>query len=481
MTAKNNMIDKKTKIVATISDLHCEVDFLRQIHDAGVDVIRLNTAHQSPEETLKVVKNVRQVSERMALLVDTKGPEIRTTKVDKKFTIKRGETIAIKGSPQGKVSGPELLYVSYGRFVKDVPIGSSILIDDGEIELVVQSKRSGKIIAKAKNSGEIGGNKSVNVPGVHVSLPSLSKKDKEYIMFAIKHDLDFIAHSFVRNKHDVQAIQTILDKHKSPIKIIAKIENQEGVDNIDEILDQAYGIMVARGDLAVEIPAEKVPLVQKELIKKCVVRQKPVITATQMLHSMIKNARPTRAEVSDVANAILDGTDAIMLSGETAYGDYALEAVRMMSKIALSVEPKTALPAILPIFMNDNEITAHLARAAVRLSQELDIKEIMVTSRSGFSASLIAAYRGRVPVFVKCFDLRRVREFALTYGVNAHLVKPGPSRQLLRKVLTTLVKKNKLKMSDSIIYLGSDLRGEVAAIFLEVGQVSKYVHQKLAD
>lgn len=469
------MINKRTKIVATVSDRSCTPEFLRQIHDAGVDVIRLNTAHQTPKDTLKVIKDARQVSERLALLVDTKGPEIRTTEVKQRIELKKGETIIIKGCSGDKVSTRDTLYVNYPSFSRALPVGTSILIDDGEIELVVQKKKVGSLVCKAKDAGEIGSKKSINVPDVHINLPSLSKKDKEYVLFAIKHNVDFIAHSFVRNKQDVLAIQKILDKHNSQVKIIAKIENKEGVDKIDEILDHAYGVMVARGDLAIEIPAEQVPQVQKDLIKKCIARQKPVITATQMLHTMIKNPRPTRAEVSDVANAIMDGTDAIMLSGETAYGEYPLEAVQMMSKIAVATENNVLLTCGIPVFPSDNKITSYLARSAVELSQQLGVKEIMVSSKSGFSASLIASYRGTVPIFVKCFDDRRMRELALTYGVNAHLVKPTPSKQLRKQVLSRLVKKGKLKKTDLIMHLASDIDAQSTANMLEIGEVGKYV------
>ena len=237
----------------------------------------------------------------------------------------------------------ECVAVSYKNFVKDLNVGCKVLIDDGEIEFTITEKKEDKLLAIAENSGELGSRKSVNIPGVRISLPSLTPRDLEVIDLAIKHNVDFIAHSFVRNRQDVLDIQGILNAHQSPIKIIAKIENQEGVDNIDEILEVAYGVMVARGDLGIEVPQEKIPGIQRLLIKKCVQAKKPVIVATQMLHTMIKNPRPTRAEVTDIANAIYYRTDAVMLSGETAYGDYPVEAVRTMAAIAEEAE-KTKMP-----------------------------------------------------------------------------------------------------------------------------------------
>ena len=397
-------MQKLTKIVATISDKKCDVEFLRDLYFAGMNVVRLNTAHQTREGSLKVINNVRAVSGKLAILVDTKGPEIRTTKSDYELPIKYGDIVYVKGDPDKKTS-PEMIYVSYSGFVNDVPVGSRILIDDGELELIVKEKDSEKLTCTAMNNGYIQGKKSVNIPSVHITLPSLSKKDKDFIEFAIEHELDFIAHSFVRNKEDVMAVQKILDKHNSSIKIIAKIENQDGVDNIDEILEHVYGIMIARGDLAIEIPKQRIPIVQKQLIKKCIEKRKPVITATQMLHTMIKNPRPTRAEVSDVANAIYDGSDAIMLSGETAYGNYPLESVQTMAQIAEEIEQNKCDFLEIPMMILNNEISAYLSKAAVKASVRLNkVRAIVADSMSGRTIRALAAYRGKKPVYAICYN-----------------------------------------------------------------------------
>ena len=326
---------KHTKIVATVSDQRCDVAFVEALYKAGMNVVRLNTAHMMEEGLTRVVNNVRTVSDRIGILMDTKGPEVRTTTTVNKEPIpfKTGEIVKVIGNPDQETSH-DCICVSYKNFVNDLAIGSDILIDDGDLEMKVTGKSGDCLLCEIQNDATLGSRKSVNVPGVRINLPSLTEKDRNNILWAIDHDLDFIAHSFVRNKQDVLDIQRILDERNSPIKIIAKIENQEGVDNIEEILEVAYGVMIARGDLGIEVPAEKIPGIQRMLIRKCVEVKKPVIVATQMLHSMINNPRPTRAEVTDIANAIYYRTDALMLSGETAYGKYPIEAVQTMTKVA---------------------------------------------------------------------------------------------------------------------------------------------------
>jgi len=367
--------------------------------------------------------------------------------------------------------------VNCQKFVNYIPKAATILIDDGDIELRVIGKNSGYLECQILNDGQLKSHKSINVPGVDLKLPSIGPRDKEFINLAIQYDLDFIAHSFVRSKQDCLAIQKILDQKKSQIKIIAKIENRQGVDNIDEILDHVYGVMIARGDLGIEIPAEEVPIIQKKLIKKCIERQKPVITATQMLHSMIENPRPTRAEISDVANAIFDGTDAIMLSGETAYGKYPVQSVACMSRVAKRIEAHNRPLVHLPVFKNDNDpITNYLAKSAVLAAQELDAKEIIVATQTGFSAEVIASYRGKTPIFAKAFNPRRMRELSLTYGVNAHLVKSSPQdKQLVHKIFTELVAKKKLDKKDLVIYLSGDTNQNISANFMEICEVGKYI------
>jgi pyruvate kinase len=411
---------------------------------------------------------VRQVSEKIALLMDTKGPEIRTTKCAGDLELKTGDKVIIKGDPSG-ITTKEVICVSYAKIADDVMAGSHILFDDGEIDLMVHEVIEGLLHCEVLNSGILGSKKSVNIPGVRINLPSLTDRDLDFINYAIENDIDFIAHSFVRNAQDVLEIQKILDAHDSPIKIIAKIENQEGVENIDEILEVVYGVMVARGDLGIEIPQEKIPLVQRQLIRKCVEAKKPVIVATQMLHSMIKNPRPTRAEVTDVANAIYYRTDAIMLSGETAYGAYPVEAVKTMSSIAREVEDAKDSRNDIPVDLVKHDVTAYLADTAVKASKELPIKTVLTDSLTGKTARYLAAFRGSLPVVALCYNKRVGRELALSYGVFPRLTEPGSSKsEIMHKTVTKLKKKDVLGDDDLVAYLGGSFGIGGGTTYLEI-------------
>jgi pyruvate kinase len=466
---------KKTKIVATISDLRCDVSFIRSLFENGMNVVRLNTAHQSIHDTLKVIQNVREVSDSIAMILDTKGPEIRTTPSDYKVDVKTGDTIRLKGNGSASTT-PDCIVVSYDQFVNEVAPGQIILIDDGELEFEVVEKKDDYLLCKATNDGTVKGKKSVNVPGVKFSLPALSIKDREYIDFAIEHDIDFIAHSFVRNKEDVIELQRILDQHKSRIKIIAKIENQEGVDNLDEILQHVYGVMVARGDLAIEIPYEKIPGIQKMIINKCIDSRKPVIVATQMLHSMIENPRPTRAEVSDVANAIYSKADAIMLSGETAYGNYPVDAVRTMARIATEVEKSRSDLHKTEMLVMSTRTSAYLAKSAVEASLELDCKAIIADTSTGRTIRNVAGYRGRKVVFAQCYDKRVVRELSLSFGVYADHTKEGPNYHFIVQALNSLLERDMLQKSDKVVILGGNFEWTQSASFIEISTVENLLN-----
>jgi pyruvate kinase len=461
-------MQKLTKIVATISDRKCDVEFLEKLFHEGMNVVRLNTAHQGHEDTLRVIQNVRKVSEKIALLLDTKGPEIRTTRVANAIPVAEGDVIKLKGAPDTD-STPEMICVNYANIVADVPVGSRILIDDGELEMEVVDKNAEFLSCKIGNSGVIEGRKSVNIPSVSIKLPSLSEKDREYVLFAIENDLDFIAHSFVRNKEDVLAIQEILDQHQSEIKIIAKIENQDGVDNIDEILDFAYGIMIARGDLAIEIPREKIPFVQKQIIKKCAKRRKPVIVATQMLHSMIKNPRPTRAEVTDIATAIFDGTDAIMLSGETAYGNYPVESVQTMTRIALEVEKDKEPFVDCGYEVLTDDVSAYLCKAAVKSAVRMNAKAIIADTTSGRTVRNVTGFRGKVPVFAMVYQERTMRELSLSYGVYANHLQPfNTTDEFLSHSSAMLIKHKVLDQNDKVVILAGSFGKKKGANFIQI-------------
>ncbi|MFC2132681.1 pyruvate kinase [Bacteroidota bacterium] len=344
------------------------------------------------------------------------------------------------------------------------------MIDDGDVALTILEKKEGKLLCEVNNSGVIKGRKSVNVPGISFRLTSVTERDRMFIDLAIKENLDFIAHSFVRNKDDVIAVQKLLDEKNSKIKIIAKIENQDGVDNINEILDHVYGIMIARGDLGIEIPAERIPVIQRQLIKKCTERKKPVIVATQMLHTMIKNPRPTRAEVSDIANAIYSRTDAIMLSGETAYGDYAVEAVNTMRKIALEVEKNRNPKKDFSVVSIDNKIAAFLSNAAVKAASQLSAKAVICDTLTGRTARYLSAFRGKNPVYAMCYKKSVVRELALSYGVFPdYMDHKASTDEFKHNAVFTLIEQKKIEPDDRILIIGGSFGPRRGASFIDIG------------
>lgn len=465
------MIRKRTKIVATISDKRCEPDFLRELFQAGMDVVRINSAHLNIESALKIINNIKAVSEKIAILIDTKGPEIRTTICDSPLTLKKGTRINVIGDPEKKTSY-EAIYVSYKNITSDVPAGSAILLDDGELKLTVERRTPSLLECIVENDGTLGSRKSVNVPSAKISLPSLTDKDRAFIEMATKNDIDFIAHSFVRSRQDVLDVKAELAKYKSDIKIISKIENEEGLENLEEILEESYGMMVARGDLAIEIPYEKIPGLQKIMINKCIVSRKPVIVATQMLHSMIENPRPTRAEVSDVASAIYSQTDAVMLSGETAMGKYPVEAVRAMTKIAMEVEKNKEKFLDIPYMNVTGEISAYLAKVAVKTAYRISAKGVVADTLSGRTIRDMASYRGINLILAQCYSKRTMRELALSYGVYASYQEKRKSvDEFIQKAMHNLTMKHDVNEDDIIVILAGNFSNGAGFSFIEVGTV----------
>ena len=462
---------KRTKIVATISDENCESGFIKELYESGMDVIRINSAHLNIDSALRIIKNTREVSDKIAIIIDTKGPEIRTTVCDVPIQLKKGSKITITGDPTKK-SSDDVIYVSYTAFASDVPLGSVILIDDGELELKVLKKKGNALECIIENDGILGSRKSVNIPDTKICLPSLTEKDKVFIEMAARNEVDFIAHSFVRSRQDVLDVQAVLDIYKSSIKIIAKIENQEGVENIDDILENVYGIMVARGDLAIEIPYEKIPGIQKMIITKCIVSRKPVIVATQMLHSMISNPRPTRAEVSDIASAIYSQTDAIMLSGETANGKYPVEAVKTMTKVAFEVEKNKEKFLDIPYLNVTGEISAYLAKVAVKTAFRIGARGIIADTTGGRTIRDMASYRGINLILAQCYSECTMREMALSYGVYASYQERKKSiDEFIHIALKNLVKTHNLNGDDIVVVLAGNFSGGSGFSFIEVGSV----------
>lgn len=466
---------KKTKIVCSISDRRCEVDFLRKLFFAGMNVVRMNTAHATPDGIRTIIRNTREVSPHLALLIDTKGPEVRTTNVEHPITYKKGDVVKIFGRPEMDTTH-DIVNVSYTDFTKCVGKGAHILFDDGLLDMLVMEQVGPMLVAQVQNDGVLGAHKSVNVPGVHIDLPALTEKDKKNINLAIDEDIDFIAHSFVRSADDVMAVQKMLDERGSDIKIISKIENQEGVDNIDEIIDASYGIMIARGDLGIEVPLEQIPGIQRTIMHKCEQKKKPVIVATQMLHTMIDNPRPTRAEVTDIANAIYSRTDALMLSGETASGKYPLEAVQTMAAIAEQAEQDRMNSDDFDIPLSSTcSQREFLAHTAIESTRNLGVAGIIAASESGQTARDIAAFRGPTPVLAICYNNEKtMRWLNLSYGViPIYQKKHLSSLFLFVAALRMLLQKGYIKKDDKIAYLGGSIGGRGGATFLEINRVSQ--------
>lgn len=450
---------KKTKIVCTIGPASESVEILEGLIDAGMNVARLNFSHGNFEEHLVRIERIRQISEKIGepigIMLDTKGPEIRTHKMeDPVINLVKGSTIRI--AMKEVLGNSEKFSISYPGLINDVNKGMHILLDDGLVDLQVKEidTENQEIITRALNSGELKDNKGVNVPGASFSLPGLTKKDRGDIKFGLENGINFIAASFIRTANDVLEIKEILEENdKLGVQIISKIENQEGIDNLDDIISVSDGIMVARGDLGVEIPVEEVPIVQKEMINKCRKAGKPVIIATQMLDSMEDNPRPTRAEASDVANAIFDGTDAIMLSGETAAGSYPVEAVHTMSNIAVRTEASTegedayALRAF-----DQSDTTEAIGQAVGHTAKNLGIKTIVAATDSGYTARMISKYRPKADIVAMTFSEEAALSLTLKWGVQPYVAaKPETTDDMFNKTVQFVVSKDIAKEGDLII------------------------------
>ncbi|MGP1494312.1 MAG: pyruvate kinase PykF [Streptobacillus sp.] len=414
---------KMTKVVCTIGPKSEKKEVLKELVLSGMNVMRLNFSHGDHEEHGARIKTIREISKEtgkhVAILLDTKGPEIRTgshAEGDVKYDLVEGQDFIVTTDYSFKGT-PEKISVSYPGMTKDLKPGDTILVDDGLIGLEVKEIKGEEIFCKVKNSGALGQKKGVNLPGVSVSLPALAEKDKADLKFGCEVGVDYIAASFIRKASDVAEVRRVLDDNGGEnIKIISKIENQEGIDNFDEILELSDGIMVARGDLGVEVPVEEVPFMQKMMIRKCNAVGKPVITATQMLDSMQKNPRPTRAEAGDVANAILDGTDAVMLSGESANGKYPVEAVKTMAKISA----KTDEYGVSKIYYtHEVTITEAISKGAVEAAENLGAKLIVCWTKTGRAAKMIRKYNPSMPIIALTDSDVTARQLALVRGVRA--------------------------------------------------------------
>lgn len=439
-------------------------EMMKKLVENGMDVARFNFSHGDHEEQkmrMDLLKEVRkELKVPVAILLDTKGPEIRTgeLKDHKKVTLKENQTFVLTTS---EVEGDnERVSITYKGLPQDVTAGGQILIDDGLICLEVQETTGTEIVCRVINGGELGEKKGINVPNVSIKLPNLTENDKSDLLFGIEQGIDFVAASFIRNAEAIYEIKDLLRENGGEgIDVIAKIENAEGVENIDSIIDAADGVMVARGDLGVEIPASDVPHVQKIIIEKCNHKYKPVITATQMLDSMIRNPRPTRAEVSDVANAIYDGTDAVMLSGETAQGRYPVEAVQMMAKIAESSEQflKFDMYRDTKALLGKQNVSSAVGFAAVTMVERLNASCIVTPTMSGQTARVISNLRPSVPIYGVTPNERTRRKMQLYWGVKPITgYEEDSTENIISHAMYMVVREGLVHKGEMVIFTAGD-------------------------
>ena len=449
---------RKTKIICTIGPASESEEKLKELMLAGMNVARFNFSHGTHEEQKRKLTSVLKVSNELGLpiatLLDTKGPEIRLRDFENgRAELCAGQTFAL--TTEEIMGTKERATITYKELKSDVKPGMTILIDDGKIEMVIEKITETDIICRVMNGGAVSNHKGINVPGAILSMPYISDVDYEDIKFCARMGYDFLAASFTRTKEDILQVRKILDENNSKAKIIAKIENMQGIENLDEILDVSDGIMVARGDMGVEIPLEEVPVIQKDMIKKAVSKGKHVITATQMLESMITNPRPTRAETADVANAIYDGTTAIMLSGESAAGNYPVEAVMTMAKIAERAERDIDYGGRMKknVFAQKTDITTAISHATCTTAMDLNAAAIITVTMSGFTAGMISRYKPGCPIIGCSVNPRVCRQLNLSWGVTPLLIKKEETADELFEEASRAAEKAGLVKKGDIVVL----------------------------
>ena len=417
-------IDKKTKIVATIGPASSSKEMLEKLISEGVNVIRINFSHGAYKDHQQVIERVRQINKEQsihtALLADLQGPKIRIGEIEgDTVSIKEGDEITFVTKEQ--VGNAKVVYINYDEFPKDVKAGEKILIDDGKMSLkIIDTNKKDKVTAVFLNSGKLSSKKGVNLPNTKISLPSLTEKDRKDLDFALKYDIEWIGLSFVRNARDIIELKHIINEKNKTSRVVAKIEKPQAILDIDNIIEQSDAIMVARGDLGVETPMETVPLIQKEIVRKCLRTAKPVIIATQMMESMITSISPTRAEVNDVANAVLDGADALMLSAETSVGKYPVRVIQAMTKIIQEIEKSDTIYNVEfpPEIEQDRFISDSICFSASRLSQRVSAKGIVTMTHSGYTALKIASFRPKALIFAFTSNQALLNTLSLVWGVQ---------------------------------------------------------------
>lgn len=453
---------RHTKIVCTLGPATSEKETLRDCANAGMNIARLNMSHGDHGTHLALIEKIKDLNKVLnhpvALLLDTQGPEIRTGEREDPLHLEVGDYITLTVSP-GEDPEEQSVHVKYPDLVNDLKVGDRVTVDNGLINLEVLEVNPPRLRCKVLDGGKLGSRRHVNLPGIRVNLPSITEKDRADIEFGLKHGIDFIALSFVRSADDIAACRKLVEAHGETTKIYAKIENQEGVDNFDQILEAADGIMVARGDLGVEIPIRELPHSQRQMVRKCMIAGKPVIVATHLLESMINNPMPTRAEVSDVANAVYEGADAIMLSGETSAGQYPLRCVQTLDSIARRQEKEQMLGFHLE--RRSHGVRDKLARHAVQLAESLGSHAIVVITRRGTLAQLVAAYRPSRAIIYAFTNLEDVRRklWMLRSVVPLHTELFDNPEKTVQSALLRLRERNRLLSGDPVVVV-SDIEAE---------------------
>jgi pyruvate kinase len=466
---------RKTKIICTIGPATSDKDMIKQLAMAGMNVARLNMSHGDHEFHRKIIKNIKSLNKDLgkfpiAILMDTQGPEIRTGDVDNELHLKVGETFSFHVIP-GRESEARSVFVNYIDIVKDLKVGDKVTVDNGLINLAVQEIKEGELVCKVLDGGKLGSRKHINLPGIRVNMPSITPKDHKDILFGLEEEIDFIALSFVRSPDDVVELRKIIEDKGAHCQIIAKIEDQEGVRNLDEIIAVSDGVMVARGDLGVEVALEDLPIIQRRIIKKCALEGKKVIVATHLLESMINNPTPTRAEVTDVANAVYEEADAIMLSGETAMGKYPVRCVEMLDKISRRIEMSGGMGYVKSKIPQDKK--EEMARSAAHLADSLGAPAIIVITRRGIMANHVSSFHPETAIVHAFTNMTSVRrKLWLNRGVIPYRVDfSSDPEKTIKHAIEILKKEGMIQSGEKVVILSDVIAGEERVDTIQIREV----------
>lgn len=466
---------RKTKIICTIGPATSSKEMLKKLALAGMNIARLNMSHGDHEFHRKIIRNIKSLNKELgrfpiAILMDTQGPEIRTGDVENELDLKVGETFTFHVIP-GRESEATSVFVNYSDIIKDLKIGDRVTVDNGLINLAVEEIREGELVCRVLDGGKLGSRKHINLPGIRVNLPSITPKDKKDILFGLEEEIDFIALSFVRSPNDVVELKQLIEEKGAHAQVISKIEDQEGVKNLDEIIRVSDGVMVARGDLGVEIPIEELPIVQRRIIKKCALEGKRVIVATHLLESMIHNPSPTRAEVTDVANAVYEEADAIMLSGETAIGAYPIRCVEMLDKISRRIEASGGMGYVRQRVPRDKK--EEMARSAAYLADSLKSPAIIVITRRGVMANHVSSFHPHTAIIHAFTNMTSVRrKLWLNRGVIPYRIDFSQDpEKTIRLAIEILKKEGMVETGDQVVILSDVIAGEERVDTIQIREV----------